>query len=78
MKAGVLKGLAPWGGLGLAVLLAGLYFCGYAETGVLTFTCAVGLVGAALLGGVALIALVLVIGGLWRDVIRFRMGNGAR
>lgn len=72
------EGTHSLGGLGVAILAARLYFCGYAETGVPTFACAVGLVGAAGLGIVALIALSWVIGGLWRDVIRLRPSHDPR
>ena len=78
MKAGDLRGLIPWAGIGVAVLVAGLYFCGYQETGVLTFACAVALIGAGILSMLALVALSWIVKGLWHEVVRLGPLRSAR
>lgn len=78
MTSGNSKALIPWAGIGLIILAAGLYFCGYRETGVFTFACAVALTGAGIIGLLALIALSWVIKGLWHEVLRLGPLRSAR
>ena len=78
MEVGMLRKLTPWIGIGLAVLAAGLYFCGYQETGVLTFACAVALTGAAIVSLLALVALSWIVKGLWHEVVRMGPLRSAR
>jgi hypothetical protein len=74
----MLRKLTPWAGIGLAILAAGLYFCGYQETGVFTFACAVALTGAAIVGILALVVLSWIVKGLWHDVVRMGLLRTAR
>lgn len=71
MKNRVLRGLVPWSGLGVGALAVGVYFCGYAQTGVCILACAVFLIGMGVLAFVGMVALSWLLTGVVRGINRF-------